>query len=361
MKVFFDARMIGHPGIGRYIKGILPRMLQSQEAEINILGDRELIENFLGPQKNIIDFDYPIYSIQEQFAFRRIKSIIRDDILHVPHYNIPLLGRFNLVATVHDLNHILYPQGASSKLAPWYMKFMMKNISKRAKKIISVSNFTKERFVDLFHTQKQKMEVIPEGAEDNFCKIEDSRYLEEIKSKYGLPQKFILYVGSIRRHKNIDALLKVFGRLKTQIPDIYLVLVGKLSHRLSLVRRGVLYLGEVPQDKELTAIYNLAQCFCNFSFYEGFGLTILEAQKCGIPVVCSNIPAHLETGGDGILAVNPHDINQIESTLYNILVDNTLRNNFIQKGFENVQRFSWTDTADKTIEIYKELIADRTQ
>jgi glycosyltransferase involved in cell wall biosynthesis len=174
-----------------------------------------------------------------------------------------------------------------------------------------------------------------------------------MRVKYGLPLKFILYVGSIRRHKNIDTLLKVFEKIKVKIPDLFLVLVGKFSHQISLVRKGVLYLGEVPRDKELSAIYNLAQCFCNLSFQEGFGLTILEAQKCGTPVVCSDIITHKETGEKGILTTNPTDIDQIQGVLYNVLTDNKLRNTLIQKGFENVSRFSWQDTADKTVAVYK--------
>jgi glycosyltransferase involved in cell wall biosynthesis len=358
MKVFFDARMIGHPGIGRYIKSLLRQILQSQEVELNILGDRELIESFLGPQKNIIYFNFPIYSIGEQFGFKMLKSTVKDNILHIPHYNIPITAKFKLVATIHDLNHILYPAGASSKLAPWYMKFMMQKVSKRAKKIIFVSNFTKECFTNLFPIQEQRAEVIPEGADDNFCKIEDNNYLEEMRAKYGLPLKFILYVGSIRRHKNIDTLLKVFEKIKVKIPDLFLVLVGKFSHQISLVRKGVLYLGEVPRDKELSAIYNLAQCFCNLSFQEGFGLTILEAQKCGTPVVCSDIITHKETGEKGILTTNPTDIDQIQGVLYNVLTDNKLRNTLIQKGFENVQRFRWQDTADKTMDVYRGLLKD---
>ena len=341
MKVYFDARMIDHPGIGRYIRCLLPLMIQDNTVDIHILGNRGKIKKLFGIERNIIDFDYPIYSIQEQIGYLKIKKYIGSDILHIPHYNIPVLAKFNLVATIHDIIHIIYPEGASGRLAPLYMNFMIKRILKSARAVICVSQATRDEIEKRFIQKKGDspikclvnrfpstierpfvktvqdamgqtpfLHVIYEGVDKVFTRMDDSAYLKSIKEKYKLPEKFLLYVGSIRRHKNIGALLDSFSQFKKKMPEAQLVMVGRYSQDIDIKRDGVTYLGETESDKELAAIYNLASCLLNLSLYEGFGLTILEAQKCGLPVVCSDIAVHKEIGGDGIAAVKPSYIDQ---------------------------------------------------
>ncbi len=371
-KIYFDARMIDHPGIGRYIKCLLPFLVEDKELDLHVLGNKEKIKKFLGIESGVINFDYPIYSLQEQFGFIKLKKIVKNNILHVPHYNIPVLAKFNLVVTIHDLIHILYPAGASGRLAPLYMKFMMSRIVKTAKGIICVSGSTKKSIEKMFQKKWDSpnqcdigvmgqslffpgatMEVIYEGVDKAFGKINDATYLKSIKDKYKLPDKFILYVGSIRRHKNISTLLSVFGCFRKKNADVNLVMVGRYGQDIDITKDGVIYLGEIESDKELAAIYNLASCLFNLSLYEGFGLTILEAQACGLPVVCSDIPVHREIGGEGILPVKASYIDQIDENLYNVMFNNNIRDTLIAKGLENTKRFNWPDTAKRTLELYK--------
>ena len=375
MKVYFDARMIDHPGIGRYIRCLLPLIAKDSGLELFILGNRDKVRRFLGIEKNVVDFDYPIYSIQEQIGFLRLKGVIGGNggikgghILHVPHYNVPVLAKFNLITTMHDLIHILYPEGASGRLAPFYMKFMMGRILKSARAVICVSQATKDEIEKRLPQKKWDspiqreidavgqslfFHVIYEGVDKVFVKITDLGYLKSVKEKYRLPDKFILYVGSIRRHKNISALLDSFERFKQRAPEMRMVMVGRYGHDIDVKREGVMYLGEIESDKELAAIYNLASCLFNLSLYEGFGLTILEAQRCGLPVLCSDIPVHREVGGDGIMPVNPSYIDQICENLYNILFNNGMRESLILRGLKNADRFDWRKTAQDTIEVYK--------
>ena len=358
MKVYFDARMIDHPGIGRYIRCLLPIMAEDKSLDLILLGNKEKIKKFLAAGLNAIDFNYPIYSVQEQIGFLKLKKMINkgqgkdtDYILHIPHYNIPVLARFNLVATIHDLIHILYPEGAKSAFAHLYMKFMISRVLKSAGSIICVSQATKNLMEG-----NGKAVVIYEGVDKTFTKITDIAYLKSVREKYKLPDKFLLYVGSIRRHKNIKTLLDSFGHFKKRVPDMNLVIVGRHSQPIDLGKEGVIYLGELASDAELAAIYNLASCLFNLSLYEGFGLTILEAQACGLPVICSDIPAHREVGGKGILPVKASYIDQICENLYNILFNNELRDTLISHGFENAKKFEWNFTAKNTIEIYRKTL-----
>ncbi|MFA6282456.1 MAG: glycosyltransferase family 1 protein, partial [Candidatus Omnitrophota bacterium] len=302
---------------------------------------------------------HPIYSTQEQLGFLHLKKVIGQHVLHIPHYNIPVLAKFNLVTTIHDLTHIVYPQGASKKFASVYMKFMIERVIKTAKRVICDSRSTECSLRKIYKIENMNIDVIHIGIDKKFCRIEDNKYLQGIKEKYKLPDKFILYVGSIRRHKNIKMLLESFSELRKRIPDVWLVVVGRLNHHFDFTQKNILYIGEIPDDRELAAIYNMSSVFCNLSLHEGFGLTILEAQQCGLGVVCSNIDPHLEIGGDSICAVPPDSISQIANALHNVLTDDALRESLIQKGLKNISRFDWKITADKTIAIYEELLGSK--
>ena len=181
MKVFFDARMIEHPGIGRYIRCLLKELKKKNNLELIILGNKDLIKKYLEIKENVINFNYPIYSTQEQLGFLQIKKTIGSNILHIPHYNIPVLANFKLVATIHDLIHIVYPQGASKKFASVYMKLMVERVLKKAKKVICVSNSTKDSLLKIYGERKHNINVIYEGIEGNFSQIEDTTYLFRIR------------------------------------------------------------------------------------------------------------------------------------------------------------------------------------
>jgi glycosyltransferase involved in cell wall biosynthesis len=345
--------MIAHPGIGRYIRGLTSRLLAEQDLELLFLGDAKQIKGYLGGAVPVIDFNYPVYTLAEQSGYARLKKAVGGDILHIPHYNIPFFAPFNLVVTIHDLTHILFPRGASSPFAPLYMKSMVRRSLSSAKAVICVSEATRQSLRRFFTFEEAKTHVIYEGVDDGFRKIADGRYLREVRQKYRLPDKFILYVGSIRRHKNIQSLLEVVSCLRRKLSDIQLVIVGKPSQGIGLSREGVLPLPEVETDAELTAIYSLASVFCHLSLFEGFNLTILEAQACGLPVVCSDIAVHQEVAAAGALRVKPDNTEVVVESLYRVLTEQELRARLILAGQANVRRFSWGAAASQTLKLYQ--------
>jgi len=160
----------------------------------------------------------------------------------------------------------------------------------------------------------------------------------------------------VRRHKNISVLLRAFREIRKGIAGLGLVIVGRPGNFGEIKPGGgVIHLKSLDDDYELAGIYNLSSVFCSLSLYEGFGLTVLEAQRCGVPVVCSDIPAHLEVGGAGIMPVCAYDVDRVVQALYNVSENAKIRSGLIAAGFDNVSRFSWDLAAAETVKVYESL------
>lgn len=360
MKVGFDARMLDHPGIGRYIKNLLHNLLSLPEDNKFILyGEPQRLSDFKRYRNCSIHRDSrPIYNLNEYLfhPFKRGEL----DIVHIPHFNIPFAKIERLIVTVHDLIYLNFPQLRPPWLKNIAIELVIKNAVNRASKIIAVSESTRKDILERFPRIKEKIEVIYEASESLFNKIEDREKLLRVRRKYSLPQEFILFVGSLKKHKNIERLIDAFSDLKkSKNIQEELVIVGRFRPREKKILEkinssGVFYLGEVPSE-DLAGIYNLASLLVLPSLYEGFGLPVLEAQSCGLPVVLSNIATLKEIAQDSAVFVNPYKIDEIRDALYNVITNTELRNGLIIKGYRNRERFSWQETARKTLSVYREV------
>ncbi|MFH1837584.1 MAG: glycosyltransferase family 1 protein [Candidatus Omnitrophota bacterium] len=356
MKIGFDARMITHPGIGRYIKGLIPELIrQAPRDEFVIFGDPQHLTCI--PKKDnvtVIKWTASVYSLSEQFPPYDKYGL---DILHIPHFNIPVFCKTKMVVTIHDLIYLLLPEAASSPIAKFYAKFMIGQSLNKAHKIISISQNTKDDIVSVFGSKNaDKIEVIPEAAVDKFKVIEDKDRIRGMSDKYGLSDKVILYVGSIKRHKNVGTLIEVYNILKKKGISHQLVITGRWDKkeddlRKSINDKDIRYIGEIPTE-DLMLLYNHADILLHLSMYEGFGLTTLEAMRCGTPVVTSGTSSLPEVCGDAALYVNPLDIGQIVDTVYNVVSNSNIKKGLIERGFEQANRFSWEKTAGRTLETY---------
>jgi glycosyltransferase involved in cell wall biosynthesis len=357
MRIGFDARMIDHPGIGRYIKNLLGAMLRLQaNHEFILFGNREKL-SVVGSKLSVCkvaEYNAPIYSLSEQL-FEPFSSY-NLDILLCPHFNIPYFYKGNLVVTIHDLIYLIIAQSAPSKPARIYANIMISRAIKKAKKILAVSENTKNDLLKFFKpVNPNEIDVIYEAADPSFRVITDKDKLSYIKEKYNLPDKYVLFVGSLKYHKNLNGAVKAFLELSKKIKNFKLVIVGRFHKREYLIERmlnssGALYIGEVSSE-DLVGIYNMASALLHLSLYEGFGLTILEAMACGVPVVCSKTPALLEIGQDAALQVDADNTAAAAQALYDILTNKDLRNSLIDTGFKRVKEFSWERAAEKTLKL----------
>lgn len=286
------------------------------------------------------------------------------DIFHNNFYSPPMKKVKNII-TIYDMSFFAYPEFHTKGTQRFKNKVLKYYNS--ASKIITISNFSKREILKYIDIPEKKIEVIYPGVDIQNQKLELRE--DYILKKYSLSKGYILYVGTIEPRKNLEGLIKAYKLLLSD--DKYknkydLVIVGKLGWKYetffktlenSGLQDKVKLLGYIP-DEELPAIYKHASLFVYPSIYEGFGLPVLEAMAYGTPVITSNVSSLPEVAGDAALLINPHNYKEIRDGIADILSTEQLKSQLIARGKERVKRFSWTKTAEKTLEIYKEVYND---
>jgi len=342
--ITIDARMINHSGIGTYIKNLIPDLADNYK--LAVLGNKNILTTFIwGKKVKIVDANYPIYSISEQLNLP--KDIPYCKLFISPHYNIPIrrIPADNRMVVVHDVNHLL-DYNKISLIKKMYAKFMISAAVRKSNKVITDSNFSKTEINKYIKTNNKEIKIVYCGIEgEQIAASLNSDILDSIKNKYRLPQKYFLYVGSIKRHKNLLAALKAFNLFNKKYSDFHLVIIGlKYSEFLSEpefegLRENVFVPGFIPDD-DLPGIYANALSLVFPSYYEGFGLPPLEAMSCGCPVISSNASSLPEVCADAALYFNPNNVDEIVTAMQRIVEDKNIVKELIQKGNENIKRFS---------------------
>lgn len=277
------------------------------------------------------------------------------DIVHLPNffYTLPILFKKpkKLVVTLHDLIPSVY--GTSSFLSGLIYKMCLRGV-KKADRLIVDSENTKKDALQYLKFPESKIDVIPLGV--NTKKF---RQLPKIKKE---PYS-ILYVGTEMPRKNLDVLIKALAILKKKIPQAKLIKVGAAhcpSAREKLKKLAdELGLSDSIQFKDylenIVLEYNKAALFVFPSLYEGFGLPILEAMACEVPVICSNKTSLPEIGGNAVIYFDGYDPESLANKMYQVLTNNQIRKKLIKNGLKRIKEFSWEKTAEKTLEVYKKI------
>ena len=255
----------------------------------------------------------------------------------------------NKIVTVHDIAYERFPQTFDWKFRLFY-KLLIPNIIKTSKHTLTVSEFSKNEIHDLYGTKLKNIDVVYNAVNEIFKpkKIETS-------------EKYILAVSSLNYQKNFHLLIKAFNQLNNETTKLYLVGgINKNFASTELVseiekNENIIFKGRVDDDK-LIELYSNAICFVYPSLYEGFGIPPLEAQACGCPVVCSNVASLPEVGGvDSVVYCDPYSVEDIKEKIALVLNDESLQSELRIKGFENIKRFSWEESAKKVINIIEGL------
>ncbi len=366
-KIGIDARMMFSTGIGTYLRSLLAAMPENRgDFSFTLFGVPAQGKAVL-PGAESVPFDARIYSLKEQIEYPA--KLKKCDLWHAPHYNAPFVkGKTKLVITVHDLIHWIFRKDFFSPLQAFYAGTMFRNAVKRADHIIAVSKKTADDLVFHFNAKPHHISVIHESVSPDFVPAAGTSLQREIKNKYRLPDKFLLYVGSLKPHKNIQTLLEAFRGLRSSNKmESGLVIIGKKDGnypaRLKALAEletggGVIYLPEIGGG-ELPAFYQTAQALVHPSLYEGFGLTLLEAMACGTPVIASTAGSIPEVAGKAALFVDPHSKEEIARAMMRLESEPSLAAELRELGFQNLKGYSWKEAAVRTLEVYKRVLGSR--
>lgn len=374
MRVGLDGKEISlkADGIGRYAINLIRSMAK-------ILVNEQWIEIvlFAGPRTQI-DFLVPD-NILVSNRIRKIKSsLVRSflffpiilpeekiDVFHgLDHVSLPFFNkRGKLVITIHDIITFIFPEFFTWKHRK-IVNFMLPKMLARADKLIADSHSTKNDLSQFFKIDDKKITVIHLGLEERF-KIVSFQEIEKIRKKYHIKDDYILFVGVLEPRKNIVSILGALSILKQtgKLRGRKLVVAGKTGWLFkeifkkvqeSKLEKDVIFTGFVNEE-DLPALYSGALFSVFPSLYEGFGLPVLEAMGCGTPVITSKVSSLPEVVGDAAILVDPMNIEELAWRMEMLCESSDLREELGKKGLERSKLFSWEKTAQKTLEVYKEL------
>jgi glycosyltransferase involved in cell wall biosynthesis len=374
VKVAIDIRRMTEFGVGTYIRNVVRTLARLDcDSEYFLIGSPAKVAECgaLPPNFQSIALLGRDTTLKGNLEFRAIVKRLACDLVHIPHlFWIPRGLSCPYVLTVHDLLEHMYGTRNASSMRRSLHFYLTRRVLQRAARVIAVSQFTRNEIEKLLAIPDDRIEVVYNAIDERFLHghaTDADRQM--IAQRYLVNYPFILYAGAIRPHKNVVRIIEAFSALKSelqkeqQFPDLKLIIIGDdlSSHprlRRTVVRgcvqNDVRFLGFVPIDV-LRIFYDEAKIFVFPSLYEGFGLPPLEAMAHGTPVVTSNTSSLPEVAGNAALLVNPENVFEIRRGLQRVLLDPALRQRMKQRGYEQVQRFSWTNSVSRILEIYREV------
>lgn len=365
MKIAFDLRRIGNPGIGRYMKCLAETIAtQAPEHEYLLILPPESEHLVHAPNAQKLCTGLKYYSFREQFELPRILSRHKIDLLHSPHFLLPLVRPCPAVATIHDVIYLACLEDLPSLAGRVYYRAMMNACSRMATRIITDSKHSKNQIIRYLLADPSKIEVVYPAVDSFFESQADPAEVASVRSRFGIDRDYIVCVGIYKPRKNHAGLLKAFQLLLKDGVQSQLVIAGPMGEGKPVLQRladklgvagHVVFTGFV-NDADLRALYSGARvCVCP-SFYEGFGFTVLEAMASGTPVVCSSSTSLPEVAGKAALYFDPHKSEEMAVQLCRAFSDDAVRASLIANGRSNLLRFNWAETARQTLEVYHQAL-----
>jgi glycosyltransferase involved in cell wall biosynthesis len=375
MRVAIDIRKINEFGVGTYIWNLVRNLAGiDDENEYLLLGSNRNFHE-LGPLppnfRHLYQSDSETFW-QNQCALPFTLRKHHVDVVHVPHHEAPMLVPSRLVVTVHDCVHLLFPARNESKFRKYRTYLRTRRVVRSAQHIVAVSESTKDDLISIFKLPASKISVVYNALDERSAQDHTPAERRQVLERYQLKDPFILFSGKIRSHKNVHRLIEAFAVLKMELSDderyrnLKLIIIGDdvSKHpylRLTVVRSGVQdhvrFFGFVPFPI-LRVFYQSAVLFAFPSLYEGFGLPPLEAMANRTPVIASNTSSMPEVLEDAAMLVNPENVFDIARGMRTILTDDLLRQRLIQRGTEQVAKFSWRLAAEQVIDTYRRLASE---
>ena len=360
--LLLDARWLS-TGIGAYTLNLIKEIHSCSDINLRLVTLPRHAEQLKTFCRDVGLVDASMYSIKEQFA---VACAARDSsVLHVPHYNAPVMYQGTLLVTILDLTHILdrtYKRTLKSRL---YARPILSLVSKKAKHIFTLSEYSKRTLIEGLGLPEDKVTVTYCGVGSHFYPEDRDKAAEVMQRECGVTRPYILFVGNLKPHKNISALLRAYAKLTRQSSqDCELVIVGEGAKGAPMLKALASQLGIQKRTKFISSVtddvlrcaYSAAQVTVLPSFEEGFGLPVIESMACGTPVACSNTAALPEVGGSAATYFDPEDPDSIPAAILSLMESADRWKKQQQLGFENISRFSWSTCAEIHLEVYRRYV-----
>lgn len=370
--VLFDARLLRQSptGIGQYIAALVPEILRAApDVHLHLLRPPQVFEGYGVDGWNAPNLtqhirDWAPMSIAQHWLIPRLARRLGVDLVHYPHFDAPVwLPSPPIVATVHDAKYLahpeLFPRLGNAKHA--YMRLAFGMTLRRAAGVIAVSRATAVDLDRLFELPQERLKVIYEAADPSFAPAPAGE-VEAFRQRYRLARPYLLSVGELRPHKNHAALVGAYAR--SNAPATHdLVIVGRRHGAADQLSEAIAETDNAERVHVLTdvdgaglrAAYTGADLFVLVSLYEGFGLPLLEAMACGLPVIASDTTATGEIVGEAGLTVSPTDQEAISAAIDACLHDPALRSELQARGRTRLADFSWRKAAEETVAVYRQI------
>ena len=360
-EIGFDARLIGALGIGRYISGLLPQLAHLLGERLTVIANRQdaaIVRALIGGSSRLMIVDAQPYRLAEQSLLPL--SLLRADLalIHFPHYNLPLIKPGPFVVTVHDLFPFQFPEIHSGPLPRGVNQMLMRNAVRHAARIITPSQATALAVRQSFPQAADRVVPIPEAADDRFTSLRNGEGEAAWQMRLGIRPPYLFYLGQWKAYKNLPFLLEAFTQVRLTHPDTQLVIAGD-DPRHPEVRRlaarfpdgSVVLPGRVPESA-VPDLYRGAAMVVLPSRAEGFGLPVIEAMACGVPVICSDLPVLREIAEGVAVFCNPDDPAAFAAAITAMLATPSDRSRR-QLGVERARTFTWERAARQTVEAYE--------
>jgi glycosyltransferase involved in cell wall biosynthesis len=366
MRIVLDVRTIDDhfPGIGRYAFQLTRALAREKDrGELVLLSNAgpantrfDLAALASEPDVRIIPTPVRPFTAMEQLRLPYALRKLRPTATHFPYMVLPYAAPRPVVLTIHDIIPLRLPHFFTFQQRLLY-RISLSLALRAATAVICVSEATRSDLISIYCLEATRIAVIREGVGEGF-RPRGREETDPMRKARELPERYILYAGSNKPHKNLPVLMQAYARLRTAPP---LVVAGSLDPRFDAELREVerlglggriRFLGAVNED-ELPALYSGAEAFVFPSLYEGFGLPPLEAMACGVPVACSDIPSLREIAVNAALFFDPRDCESLASALESILTDKPLRDDLRIRGLQRSSELTWDSTAKETLEVYR--------
>lgn len=371
-RIGIDCRMYSSKftGIGRYVFELVQHLANSNTEDHYVLFFNEPeYSTFTPPNdrftKVLVGAHH--YSLAEQtiFLYKLLKAKL--DLMHFTHFNAPILYKKKSIVTIHDLTLSFFP--GNKMRSPLYRaayRLTLGSSVRNASKIISVSNYTARDLQKILNVDPHKIHIIYEGVNPEFKRNDSHEELVATQKQLNITKPYILYTGVWRSHKNLVGLIRAFQILKDKYhEETQLVITGREDPHYPEVKRtaeestyadDIIFTGMV-EEPDLINLYSGAHVYALPSFYEGFGLSPLEAMKCEVPAVVSKTSCLPEIcGEENALYFDPYDPTDMAEKLHTISINSDIRNKLIENGREHVKQFSWEKMARETLEVYSHIL-----